>query len=117
MAAAQRQIRNYGGVMTRLNIFPDFRKFFEAHRTGVYNGAMCNKGVVNDSETVVEHAVVLVGYDNINEFCESSLASADAQTIQMTLLCSVCHHYCKFASYTHGNDMHDDSIVKSQTCT
>jgi len=71
MAGAQRQIRNYGGVMTRLNVFPDFNKFFKAYPTGVYTGEMCIKGVVNDSETVIEHAVVLVGYDNIKEFCES----------------------------------------------
>eukprot|EP00775_Hariotina_reticulata_P009525 gene9525-9689_t len=66
MAAAQRQIRSHGGVMTRLNVYKDFRKFFESNPTGVYGGELCSKGAAEDLEQ--EHAVVLVGYDNYNQF-------------------------------------------------
>lgn len=52
MAGAQRQIRNYGGVVTRLNVYKDFRKFFESQRTGVYGGELCSKGAPDDLEQV-----------------------------------------------------------------
>jgi len=52
MAGAQRQIRTYGGVVTRLNVYKDFRKFFESQRTGVYGGELCSKGAPDDLEQV-----------------------------------------------------------------
>jgi hypothetical protein len=52
MTATQRQIRTYGGVMTRLNVYKDFRKFFESNPTGVYDGKLCSTGAAGELEQV-----------------------------------------------------------------
>ncbi|KIZ03611.1 hypothetical protein MNEG_4343 [Monoraphidium neglectum] len=53
----QKHIRLFGSVVTRLNIFDDFKKFFESNPNGVYTGHG-PKATYKES-----HAVVLVGYD------------------------------------------------------
>ncbi|KIZ01622.1 hypothetical protein MNEG_6340 [Monoraphidium neglectum] len=53
----QNHIRLFGSVVTRLNIFTDFRSFFESNTSGIYTGHG-PKAVYKES-----HAVVLVGYD------------------------------------------------------
>jgi hypothetical protein len=76
----QRHIRNHGGVLTRVRLYPDFKPFFEATPDGVYMGpnstAISNSTAITNSSSsssssrlasragVVEHAVVLVAYDN-----------------------------------------------------
>lgn len=37
-------IRRYGAVITRLNIFSDFRPFFKANPKGIYEGKGCSDG-------------------------------------------------------------------------
>jgi hypothetical protein len=40
----QAAIRKHGAVVTRLNVYPQLRPFFEANPTGVYNGTDCDLG-------------------------------------------------------------------------
>jgi hypothetical protein len=70
----QRHIRNHGGVLTRVRLYPDFKPFFLASPDGIYMGP--SSTALNDSSSngnnsqltgttgIVEHAVVLVAYDN-----------------------------------------------------
>lgn len=63
LAQAQRHIRDWGGVITRLDIYSDFAPFFQDFRNQdkVYRPG--------PNATVVEqHAVLLVGYDNDQQF-------------------------------------------------
>ena len=59
--AIQRHIREWGSVMTQLELLSDFRAFFHRQPNGVYK---VSKGV----ELVLNHAVVLVGYNNIEKY-------------------------------------------------
>lgn len=66
MWEVQRTIREHGGVVTRLNVNNprDFRDFFAAHPTGIYN----NSAACSDRSQCGEPfatAVLLVGYDNV----------------------------------------------------
>lgn len=65
-AQIQRHIRMFGGVATGVSIYSDFRPFFEANPTGVYEGKACAEG--NAAKLEENHAVVLVGYDNVGQF-------------------------------------------------
>jgi hypothetical protein len=68
----QRHIRNHGGVLTRVRLFPDFKSFFDASQDGIYVGlnttAFSSSSGSGSQLTrlagIVEHAVVLVAYDN-----------------------------------------------------
>ncbi|KAI8470317.1 MAG: hypothetical protein J3K34DRAFT_521446 [Monoraphidium minutum] len=57
----QAHIRQWGGVITRLDIYSDFREFFKQKPNGVYQGP--GKGATLQEP----HAVLLVGYDNTAE--------------------------------------------------
>jgi hypothetical protein len=59
LAKAQRHIRRFGGVVTSMAIYSDFRPFFSGNPSGVYDGKGCNGGTF-----VEDHAAVLVGYNN-----------------------------------------------------
>jgi len=68
MAATQRQIRTYGGVMTRLNVYKDFRKFFESNPTGVYDGKLCDTGAVGDLEQVRRPCIASGPYQHKQQY-------------------------------------------------
>ncbi|KIZ05247.1 hypothetical protein MNEG_2713 [Monoraphidium neglectum] len=55
----QRHLRNHGGVITRVDLTPEFMAFFNATPRGVLTSAPPARGKVE------QHAVVIVGYDNI----------------------------------------------------
>jgi hypothetical protein len=59
-ALVQLYVRMYGGVVTRIRVYPDLYDFFKRQPKGVYPGPSpaALKG------KAVEHAVVIVGYDN-----------------------------------------------------
>jgi C1A family cysteine protease len=56
----QLYVRQYGGVVTRIRVYPHLYDFFRRQPKGVYPGPSpaALKG------QAVEHAVVVVGYDN-----------------------------------------------------
>ncbi|KIZ07750.1 hypothetical protein MNEG_0195 [Monoraphidium neglectum] len=54
----QEHLRNWGGVVTRLDIYDDLRPFFAKNPKGSYNGPAPNATFIEG------HAVLLVGYDN-----------------------------------------------------
>jgi len=60
LAQAQRHLRRYGGVISALAVYSDFRPFFASNPGGVYDGKGCQGG----ANFVEDHAVVLVGYNN-----------------------------------------------------
>eukprot|EP00877_Chromochloris_zofingiensis_P009169 jgi/Chrzof1/4505/Cz14g16010.t1 len=57
----QQHIRQYGAVVTRIDIFDDFRDFFAKSPKGIY------KGPKPGAQLMENHAVVLIGYDNNQE--------------------------------------------------
>jgi hypothetical protein len=60
---AQRHIRMHGAVVTRFDVYPDFRDYFKIHgRQAVYPGP--GPG----AKVSYGHAVALVGYDNERRF-------------------------------------------------
>jgi hypothetical protein len=67
----QRHIRNHGGVLTRLQVYPDLKPFFNATPKGIYtrSAAAAKPGSSSSSKgDAIEHAVVVVGYDNDGAF-------------------------------------------------
>eukprot|EP00775_Hariotina_reticulata_P007815 gene7815-8012_t len=64
--AAQKAIRQYGGVVTALRAdLQHMKNFFQANRTAVYTAAEASKG---RSSNVEGHAVYVVGYSNEKEW-------------------------------------------------
>jgi hypothetical protein len=51
-----------GGVITRLDIWSDFKPFFKASRSGVYSGP-------SSAVFQIAHSVLLVGYNNAEREC------------------------------------------------
>jgi hypothetical protein len=64
LAKAQRHLRRFGGVITSMAIYSDFRPFFRDNPSGVYDGKGCSGG----ANFVEDHAVVLVGYNNMDSY-------------------------------------------------
>eukprot|EP00878_Enallax_costatus_P039816 GHUV01045732.1.p1 GENE.GHUV01045732.1~~GHUV01045732.1.p1 ORF type:complete len:181 (+),score=30.56 GHUV01045732.1:685-1227(+) len=63
MWEAQRHIRQFGSVITGFDVYSDFKPFF-ANKTNAK--AVYRPG--HNMTPLFGHAVVLVGYDNVNEF-------------------------------------------------
>ncbi|KAI8475500.1 MAG: hypothetical protein J3K34DRAFT_50907 [Monoraphidium minutum] len=63
ISRVQQHIRDWGGVVTRLNLQPPFRGWFQgANRTAVYGG------FPEDPSTEQGHAVLVVGYNNADNY-------------------------------------------------
>lgn len=60
----QQSVMQYGGVVTRITIYDDFRPFFNPRKTGLENG-IYTPGP--GAKKLYGHAAVIVGYDNINK--------------------------------------------------
>jgi C1A family cysteine protease len=61
----QRHIKVHGGVVSRVNLyFPVFSDFFKAVPSGTFNKSVLGSSSAN--EAPVGHAILVVGYDNIN---------------------------------------------------
>eukprot|EP00878_Enallax_costatus_P027991 GHUV01030184.1.p1 GENE.GHUV01030184.1~~GHUV01030184.1.p1 ORF type:complete len:224 (+),score=32.53 GHUV01030184.1:1008-1679(+) len=63
VSAAQQHIRQYGGVVSRFDVYDDFRAFF-ANATNAKQVYRPNRS----SQLAFGHAVVLVGYDNQQQY-------------------------------------------------
>lgn len=73
----QRHIRHHGGALTRILVYPGFKEFFRKTPQGIYNGPTGSNVSTNDA---TEHAVVLVGYNNIEQYwlCRNSWGNSFA---------------------------------------
>eukprot|EP00775_Hariotina_reticulata_P012121 gene12121-12260_t len=64
----QEHIRNYGSILSGLDLYDDFLPFFESTPMGVYPGHG------SKAKLVTRHAIQIVGYDNVQQFwlCKNS---------------------------------------------
>ena len=58
----QRHIRDHGAIITRIDVYEDFEPFFKGNPKSVYPGHKAG------AKFLFAHAIVLVGYDNNNNF-------------------------------------------------
>jgi C1A family cysteine protease len=58
----QQHLRQYGSVITRCDVFEDFKPFFSANKQGVYPGPATGVAPVQG------HCTLLVGYNNTGRF-------------------------------------------------
>jgi hypothetical protein len=88
-------IRRYGAVITRLNIFSDFRPFFKANPKGIYDGRGCSDGRLRMTSKTVSAAAALACLDYCRT-CKTpaAIASASRGCSMSSQLRQQAAHHC-----------------------